>query len=311
MQLTAPAISCSRRGQSSPLSEYASLSDQTPYFVLSRDILRANYQNFVNAFPKASVYYAIKANSELICLQTLLSAGCGFEAASRFELDILARLSVPPSRIVYGSAIKPASHIREFFGYGVRTFAYDAPSELDKLSTEAPGSNVYLRIATDDSASVFRFSEKFGADLNEVVPLFLRARELGLKPQGISFHVGSQSLDSGAWAGVLNRILPISEQLRELGLPIALINLGGGFPIQYEGLPDVPTLTEIAEKVFAQYERMSYTPELMVEPGRAMVANTGVLVTSVIARVERRGTVWLFLDAGVYNGLFETMAYQG
>jgi ornithine decarboxylase len=101
------------------------------------------------------------------------------------------------------------------------------------------------------------------------------------------------------------------EQLRAAGMEIEIINLGGGFPCAYAGKERPMSVSEIARHTLAQFMRLPYRPELILEPGRGIVAATAVLVSSVIARVERRGTTWLFLDAGVYNGLFETLACQG
>jgi ornithine decarboxylase len=291
------------------LSKFA--LEETPFFLLSRAQIAQNFRRFKAAFPTGTIYYAIKANSEMPVLLTLLNEGSSFEAASKYELDTLAAISVPAERIAYGSAVKPAAHIREFFEYGVRLYAFDSDSELEKLASEAPGSSVYLRLSIDDSASVFRFSEKFGADRGQAVSLFLHAKALGLNPCGISFHVGSQSTEAKAWAGAIREIVPSAEALREIGMPLALINIGGGFPIQYEGLPRTPTVEDIAQHIYSEFPDLNVAPALALEPGRGIAASAAVLVSKVIARVERRGRTWLFMDVGVYNGLFESMAYQG
>ena len=141
--------------------------------------------------------------------------------------------------------------------------------------------------------------------------LLLRAKELGLHPYGISFHVGSQASDPKAWANTIQDLRPIIKELQKMGIIIDVLNLGGGYPCQYASSENAPTLEEIAHNTLEQYEKLPYRPKLILEPGRGIIADTGILVVSVIARVERKGNPWLFLDAGVYNGLFETMAYQG
>jgi ornithine decarboxylase len=141
--------------------------------------------------------------------------------------------------------------------------------------------------------------------------LLLHARDLGLVPDGISFHVGSQATNPVAWKQEIVALKPIIEHLDSLGMRIELLNIGGGFPTQY-ALNDVTlALEDIAASVYEAMQELPYQPQLMLEPGRGLVANTGVAVASVIGKVERPEYTWLFLDLGVYNGLFESMAYQG
>lgn len=287
------------------------LSYETPFFLFSKKKIIDNYKLFGKLFPRSSIHYAMKANSELGVLKILADAGCEFEVASKHELDILKKMKVPPEKIIYGTSVKPVSHIKEFYDYGVDRFAFDSFPEIEKIASVAPNSRVYVRTIANDSGSVFKFSEKFGTDQASIIPLLLRAKELGLHPYGISFHVGSQASDKEAWANVLLSLRAIIEDLKEMGIKLDVIDLGGGYPCKYATSENVPSLQEIAEYTLKQYKKFSYKPKLIMEPGRGIIADTGIAVASVIARVERRGSTWLFLDIGVYNGLFETMAYQG
>jgi ornithine decarboxylase len=286
------------------------LTYKTPFFLFNRNKIIHNYEQFKKLFPHSSVYFAIKANSEPEVLKTILDTGCGFEIASKYELDYLKKIKVPAERIVYGTSVKPADHIKEVFEYGVDKFAFDSFSELDKLAAQAPGSKVYVRTIANDSGSVFKFSEKFGTDAASIIPLLTKAKELGLVPYGISFHVGSQASDPKAWANVILSLRSIIQDLKELGIKLEVLNIGGGFPCDYATGP-VPSLKEIAKQTLMQYKKLPYEPKIILEPGRGLIADTGIAVATVIAKVERRGNTWLFLDLGVYNGLFETMAYQG
>ncbi len=287
------------------------LSYETPYFLFSEKRILKNLQDFKKNFHNPMIQYAMKANSEPHVLRTVAESGHGFEVASKYELDMLKRINVPADRITYGTSVKAASHIKDFFEYGVDRYAMDSFPELEKIAANAPGSKVYVRTIANDAGSVFKFSEKFGADPSSIIPLLVKAKEVGLHPYGISFHVGSQASDPKAWANVLIILRSIIEDLKEVGIKLDVLNLGGGFPCKYASSEMVPTLEEIAQNTFDQYKKLPYRPKIMIEPGRGVVASAGVLVASVIARVERRGNTWLFLDAGTYNGLFETMAYQG
>lgn len=287
------------------------LTHKTPFFVFSKKKIKKNYQLFKQLFPRSTIFYAMKANSEPEILRLLAGEGCGFEVASVYELNLLKKIKVYPEKIVYGTSVKPIDHIKDIFEYGVDKFAVDSFPELEKIAAAASGAGIYIRTIANDSGSVFKFSEKFGVEAESIIPLFLRAKELGLRPFGISFHVGSQASDPEAWANALQKIEPVIKDLKKLGFAVEVINLGGGYPCKYASSETVPSLEEIATHTFKQYRKFSSKPQLFLEPGRGMIADTGVLVTSVIARIERRGSTWLFLDAGVYNALFEAMAYQG
>jgi ornithine decarboxylase len=288
-----------------------SLEHHTPYFLFSKKALKAKYDEFKQLFPHSLIYYAMKADAEKGVLETLLDVGSGFEAASVHELHLLKDLKVPPERILYGTSVKPASHIKEFHEYGVNRFAFDSLSELEKIAAIAPKARVYVRVSVNDTGSIYKFSEKFGTFHQNVVPLLTRAKELGLEHYGISFHVGSQAGNPSAWADAIKSLSPVLKHLDEIGLKIDILNIGGGYPCMYPSTENDISLTDVSKSVYAEYKKLAHKPNLVLEPGRAMVADAAVLVTSVIAKIERIEHTWLFLDAGVYNGLFESLAYQG
>ena len=283
----------------------------TPYFLFSRNRITENYKSFKKHFPNSSIYYAMKANSDPEVLKVLNNVGCGFEVASVGELEMLKKIKVDPKKIVYGTSVKSGAHIKIFYDYGVDKYAADSYQEIDKIAANAPGTKIYIRTIANDSGSVFKFSEKFGTEIENIIPFLLHAKEIGLKPYGISFHVGSQASDPMAWASAITSLRPVIGELNKKGIEISILNLGGGYPCKYASTENVPDLTEIAFNIFSELNKLSLKLKLILEPGRGIIADTGVLVVSVIARVERAGNAWLFLDAGVYNGLFETMAFQG
>jgi ornithine decarboxylase len=288
-----------------------SLKYETPFFLFSKKEIVRKYHEFKHFFPDATVHFAMKANSEIEVLKTLLDAGSGFEVASKYELDILKGIGVPAEKIVYGTSVKPASHIKEFFEYGVKVYAFDSLPELEKIALAAPGSKVYVRVSVNDSGSVFKFSEKFGTDKENIVPLLQHAQTLGLDPYGISFHVGSQASNPMAWANALESIKKPMEQLEKLGIKIDMLNLGGGFPCAYASTDGRLGLEEISRITLKKYHSLPYQPKLLLEPGRGIIATGAVLVATIIGKVERKSNTWLFLDTGVYDSLFEAMAYQG
>ena len=288
------------------------LSYNTPFFLFSKDKIKNNLNNFKKLFPGALINYAMKANFEPDVLRVVADEGCGFEVASKYELEFLKNIGVPADKIIYGTSVKPASHIKDFFSYGVDRFAADSASELEKIALVAPGARVYIRVRVNDAGSVFKFSEKFGTEIGNVIPLMTMARNLGLKTYGISFHVGSQAGNKMAWANAIQDTSYCLEKLEELGISIDVLNLGGGFPCNnYLSSTGDFDLAEIAALTLESFNKLKVKPKIMLEPGRGIVADTGIAVATVIARIERPTSTWLFLDLGVYNGLFESMAYQG
>lgn len=287
------------------------LSYKTPFFLFSKEKILHKLKEFKKLFPGAAIHYAMKANSEPAILKTLLDADANFEVASTYELRIVKKLKTPPEKIIYGTSVKPIAHIKDFFKYGVDRFAFDSLNELEKIASVAPKSRVYVRAIVNDTGSVFRFSEKFGTDTENIAPLLQRAQELGLHPYGISFHVGSQASNPMAWANALKSLHEPLEHLKKLGIEIDVIDLGGGYPCNYPSAEQEITLREIAENTLQEYKKLPYQPKLILEPGRGIIASTAILITTVIAKVERKTSNWLFLDAGVYNALYESMAFQG
>ena len=287
------------------------LGYETPFFLFSKKRILGKYEEFKQYFPGALIQYAMKANSEPEVLKTLADAGSGFEVASRYELEMLKEIGIKPEKLIYGTSVKPISHIREFADYGVNTFAFDSFPELEKIASVVKNAKVYVRAQVNDAGSVFKFSEKFGTEIQNIVSMLKHAKELGLQPYGISFHVGSQASNPMAWANALQSLAQPLAELKKIGIELEVLNIGGGYPCTYASTETDLSLKEIAHNTLAQYNKLPYKPKLMLEPGRGIIASTAIAVASVIARIERSSGTWLFLDAGVYNGLFETMAYQG
>jgi ornithine decarboxylase len=306
-----PNLALRESERASLINEAASLPYTTPFFYTSRAVLKKNYETFCNLFDNAEILYAVKANSDPKIIQYLDQLGCGFEAASGFEIDELLQLGVRPERIIYGTSIKPLDHISRSFRGGVTRFAADSREELQKIAQAAPGARVYVRTIVDDSGSVFMMSERFGTPVGTIKELLLYARELGLKVYGISFYVGSQATMADKWANGIMTILPVIEELYQQGIQLEAINIGGGFPVPYRNHINAPELQDIVVNIHNALHQLPYIPKLIMEPGRGIVATSTVLVSEVIARNDRANKPWLCLDAGIYNALYEAMIHQG
>ncbi len=293
------------------LEEARALDYPTPFFYTSRDILKHNYHTFAHLLDNSEVYYALKANSDPKILNYLDELGSGFEAASSYEIDMLLKLGISPKKIIYGTSVKPVAHIKHAIKHGIDRFAADSAEELHKIAENAPGSKVLIRAVVDDTGSVFAFSERFGAPIETVKDLVLLVKHLELKTYAISFHVGSQATNANRWSNALNTIRPIIEELKSEGVTLEALDIGGGFPVAYYNHQNAPHLSEIVPLVNNTLHMLPYVPKIIVEPGRGIVASSTVMVTEVISRTIRGGKVWLVVDGGIYNALYEAMIHQG
>lgn len=283
----------------------------TPFFFTSKEALKHNYETFDKLFDNGEVYYALKANADPKILSYLNKLGSGFEAASFFEIKLMLDNGVKPQRIIYGTSVKPAEHIKKARKAGVDRFAADSKEEIDKIAANAPGSKVFVRAIVNDADSVFAFSERFGAPVETVVDLVLYVRKQGLQPYGISFHVGSQATHVEHWSDAILSLKPVIEELEEDGIILEMLDIGGGFPVVYSNHKQVPHLEDIVSKIHSALHILPYMPKIIMEPGRGLVAAATVMVSEVISRTMRRGKTWLVLDGGIYNCLYEAMIHQG
>lgn len=282
------------------------LEHPTPFLVCDLDTVRERYAHLLAALPGVRCYYAIKCNGSPELLAAFAALGSSFEVASYTELQTLQGLGVDPAEVLYSNTVKPASHIAKSFAAGLWRFAFDSEGELYKLAEQAPGAAVFVRLRVDDSTSLFPLSRKFGAEAQEARALLLLARNLGLRPYGVTFHVGSQCTTASAWRQAIAAVGRLLDKLSGDGITLEMVNLGGGFPARYT--EPVPSIDQIAHTIqSALHELLPYPPGLLaVEPGRYLVAESAVMVGGVLGREVRAGENWAYLDVGAYNGLMET-----
>jgi len=209
-----------------------------------------------------------------------------------------------------GRKYDPHAHFQRAHEYGVRRFAFDTRIELEKLANLAPGAQVIGRVAVDNNGSHWPLERKFGIEPGQEVEHFLYARALGLEPYGLTFHVGSQNSDPQAWVRALERLSPIWNELEARGIQLQVIDTGGGFPVQFND--PVPGVEEIAAAILPAMQRLfGNKAKLLVEPGRGLVGNTGIMAATVINRATRGEREWLYLDVGAFQGLIEMLDFYG
>ena len=289
-------------------------SDQheTPFVVIDTPTIARAYDDLEAGFPFAKVYYAVKANPAVEIIDLLRDKGSNFDIASIYELEKVMSRGVRADQISFGNTIKKARHVREFYEKGVRLFATDSEAELRMIAEQAPGSKIYVRILTEGSTSAdWPLSRKFGCQSDMAMDLLVLARDLGLVPYGVSFHVGSQQRDIGVWDAAIGKVKVIFERLKEEdGIELKMINMGGGFPANY--ITKTNDLETYAREItrFLKEDFGDELPEIILEPGRSLIANAGILVSEVVLVSRKSSTAverWVFTDVGKFSGLIETM----
>lgn len=282
----------------------------TPVLAIDLDVIATRYRQLTAALPDVTVFFAMKANPHPAVVRLVASLGSGIDVASTNEVDAAIAAGVPPALVSYGNTVRRVAEIQHAIGAGVRLFAVDDPSELDKLSEHAPGCQVMVRVNTDGEGAAWPLSRKFGTDVDGGRRLMRLAAERG-HGIGTTFHVGSQQSHPEAWDRALAHAAAVLDAAPAAGAdsPRPLVNLGGGLPSHLED--PTPTLDEYASTIRAALDRHlgGLEVDLAIEPGRYLVGDAGVIETEVIGVVERPGQDcerWVFVDVGLFQGLSET-----
>jgi ornithine decarboxylase len=285
-------------------------ADEGPCLVLDNEVVRENYLAFAKALPDTRVFYAVKANPAPEILKLLTELGSCFDVASVTETEMVLAAGCTPDRISYGNTIKKESEIATAHRLGVTLFAIDCEAEVEKVARAAPGSRVICRIHCDGSGSEWPLSRKFGCEPDYAVDILEHAHRRGLVPHGISFHVGSQQHNIEAWDRALASTASIFRGCAERGISLSMVNLGGGFPAKY--LRKTPKLESYGKAIFRALRRHfgNAIPETIIEPGRGLVGNAGVIEAEVVLIAKRSPedeVRWVYLDIGKFHGLAETI----
>lgn len=286
----------------------------TPVLAVSRSAVRAQIASFRRALPRVEPFYAIKANPHPEILKVAAAAGTGFDVASVAELDAVLAAGADPARVIFANTIKPPASIAAAARKGVTLTTFDSEYELYKIAERAPGARVLVRIKVPNVGSIVELSLKFGADPADAVPLLIKAHRLGLKPAGVSFHVGSQCVHFGNYVDALEMASIIFRDARLKQLPLDILDIGGGFPIRHFDFEE-DAFEKTAGVIRRELDRLfDRNLRVIAEPGRFIAGPAAVLVLRVVGKAIRESKHWYYLDDGVYGALsgmiFDHAKYQ-
>ena len=278
----------------------------TPFLALDSARIAEAYYALQGSVPGAEIFYAIKCNADQRIIEQLAALGSSYDVASQGELEKVLAAGVPGARIVCSNPIKTNQLIARCAETDVFAMVVDSDDEVRKVAAHAPGSRVYVRLAVDNSGAVMPLDKKFGASREQALDQMSLARDLGLQPIGLAFHVGSQCVQPDRWTHAIRECGAIWQLAADRGIQLYFLDLGGGYPIHTDD--SVPSVAEVGREIAEAIEEcIPHTPNrrVIMEPGRGMVGEAGVMVMTVVGRAQRGDKHWLYFDGGVFHGMTE------
>jgi ornithine decarboxylase len=280
---------------------------KTPFIIYNLEELDKSYQTIQQALPSVKIYYSVKCNPHERIIERLKNQGSGFEIASLAEAEQLFKQNVNPSEIICLHPIKSPDFIQYLHHHQLDILAVDSYEEVDKIAALAPGSKIVVRVTIPNTKSVWSLSGKFGIDASETIALFKYIQAKGLIPYGITTHVGSQCEDLDSWLECVRVYQNLLTMAQIADIKLQFVSLGGGLPVRYcQPVPETEAIGKVIRENLLAYT-CSDNYQVSIEPGRAMVATTGILVVTVIGLAKRGEQMWAYIDAGSYNGLAEAI----
>jgi ornithine decarboxylase len=280
------------------------------FFVADLGDVYRQHMRWKAHLPRITPHYAVKCNPDPRILDLLAKIGAGFDCASKTEIEQVLAMGVDASRIIYAQPCKTKSYLRFTAKQGVSQMTFDNADELYKIKELFPTAQLFLRISTDDSASLCRLSQKFGAAMEVTDGLLKVAKQLELNIVGVAFHVGSGASDPGAFRQAVRDARSVFDKGAELGFNMHTLDCGGGFVSEtFNEMAAV--LSEAVDEHFPPHVR------IIAEPGRYYTSSAFTLACNVIARrtVEDKtvpggnNSYMLYMNDGVY-GNFSSIIFD-
>ena len=294
---------------------------ETPFYLYSSNALVNNYKNLDKLLRGINylIAYSVKANSNISVLKTFANCGAGADVVSIGELKKVIKSGIPSSKIVYSGVGKSNEEIAYALKVNINQFNVESLDELENISLIAQQmnvtANIALRVNPDISAgghpkiSTGKKTDKFGIPISESKKIYKLARELKhINVKGIDIHIGSQICNLSPFKKAFKKVLNFCIELDSLGFDIKNIDLGGGVGIDYnadkQDLRFVNNYVNLIKEIFKKTNK-----KIIIEPGRFLVANTGILVTKVLYKKTIDNKNFLIIDAGM-NDLMRPALYD-
>jgi diaminopimelate decarboxylase len=294
----------------------------TPLYVTSEARLRQNIRNYYSVFPDTDMYFALKANGNLTVIRILAQEGAGADVISSGELNLARLAGIPKEKILFNGNSKSQRDHKTALEAGIM-ISVDSREELDSLSKVAMKLgrraevmfriNPNVSVKTHPKVATGLKTSKFGIPAEQVAETYKAAMDMpSIKPVGLHCHIGSQILDISPFVEAMARMMDVAQEVLSAGGEIKRIDMGGGLGIQYMPSTQAPEPTDLANGVLPIFrdrcQKMGIKPKLILEPGRSIVADTTILLTSVNV-VKKAHVNFAGVDAG-FNVLARPMLYD-
>lgn len=280
--------------------------EEDAFFVADMGDVYRQHMRWKRHLGRVTPHFAVKCNPDPMVVRLLAALGAGFDCASKAEIEQVLKTGVDPSRIIYAQPCKTKSYLKYTAKQNVKQMTFDNTDELYKVKEIAPHAELYLRILTDDSASLCRLSQKFGASMDNTYELLALAKKLDLNVAGVAFHVGSGASDPSAFLKAVSDARLVFDQAAELGFRLHTLDVGGGFISE--------TFEDMAAVLSGALDE-HFPPQIRIiaEPGRYYTSSAFTLACNVIARrtVEDKAldvtSYMLYMNDGVYGNFSSIM----
>jgi ornithine decarboxylase len=279
----------------------------TPILFLSEQQLRESYRTLKAALPGVALYYAVKSNSTPDIISILSDEDSFFDVCTNGEIDIINKCNVTAKRCIHTHPIKRDSDIRYALEFGIQIFVADNEYELEKFLPYKDKVSILVRMSIQNPGCLVNLSHKFGVAPEKTWVLIKKAHQMGLHVAGISFHAGSQNENSLKYIEALEYCRDIYRKAALDGINIELIDIGGGFPIDY--LTSVIPMVQFCQPINEYLDRYFSNYRIIAEPGRVLSGPSMTLATRVMGKSLRNGVWWYYLDDGMY-GSFSGKMYD-
>ncbi len=290
------------------IDERLAEGNDNSFYILNVVDVRLKYEKWIELMPRVTPYYAVKCNDEPVILRTLADLGTGFDCASIKELDQILKMDIDRNRIIYSHTVKQPSHLKFAADNGVEMVTFDSLAELLKIRSIHPSAKVVLRMKFDAESAIALMGIKFGCDpVTEAPELIKKCKDLGMNLVGISFHVGTGTLDYKVYEAALQSVRQLFNLAEDVGLKLHLVDIGGGF------MGDINLLANYAKYINQGIDLYFPDPAVTIisEPGRYFLESAMTLVVEVILKKKSSdGHLHYYISDSIYQSFLMAFFYE-
>ena len=292
----------------------------TPCFVYSHDSIVRNYTSYADSLSAIEpiICFSTKANSNIAVLKSYANLGAGFDIVSSGELNRVVAAGGDTSRVVFSGVGKTESEIKESIDAGILFFNIESEEELIKINSVASAMGktapVALRVNPDIDPDTHPYistgfkKSKFGIEIGKSVEVYKQASKLeGINIVGIDAHIGSQIFDLSSFSDSVKKLVELADSLRENGIDISYIDIGGGLGISYRNDEIPPSISDYTGTIISALSGKPY--KIVLEPGRSLIGNSGIMVSRVLYTKEGTSKSFVIVDAAM-NDLIRPAFYN-